>query len=66
MIDRRKFLAAAGAAAGAARGSTVRTTPLKADFWGTQYYDSKEQEQLLDVLESRKPFRWYGTGSEPP
>lgn len=66
MLDRRKFLAAAGLAAGAARGNPVRSTPLKADFWGTQYYDDKEQQQLMDVLASRQPFRWYGSGSEPP
>ena len=66
MIDRRRFLAAASLAAGAARGNTARSTPLKADFWGTQYYDDKEQQQLMDVLEARQPFRWYGSGSTPP
>jgi len=66
MIGRREFLAAATLAAGTARGNAARSTPLKADFWGTQYYDDKEQQQLMDVLASRQPFRWYGSGSTPP
>src|SRR5271170_2254408 len=66
MIDRRKFLAGASLVAGSARGSSARTTPLKANFWGTQYYDEKEQQQLTDVLSARQPFRWYGPGSTPP
>lgn len=66
MIDRRTFLAATTMAAGTARGNPVRSTPLRADFWGTQYYDDKEQKQLMDVLASRNPFRWYGSGSTPP
>jgi dTDP-4-amino-4,6-dideoxygalactose transaminase len=75
MIGRRKFLAAAGTAVTAARaepelaisgGVPVRTTPLKADFWGPQYYDEKEQQQIADVLTTRRPFRWYGPGTEPP
>jgi len=66
MIDRRKFLAAASLAVGPAHANPVRSTPLKADFWGTQYYDDKEQQQLMDVLSSRQPFRWYGSGGAPP
>src|SRR6266404_7306095 len=75
MIDRRKFLAAAGAGVTAAQaepelaisgGAPVRTRPLKAGFWGPQYYDEKEQQQLMDVLTTRRPFRWYGPGAEPP
>jgi dTDP-4-amino-4,6-dideoxygalactose transaminase len=75
MMDRRKFLAGAAAATGASRAATklaisggapVRTKPLKAGFWGPQYYDDKEQQQLMDVLTTRRPFRWYGPGAEPP
>src|SRR5437762_2799967 len=72
MIDRRKFLAASGAALGAkstlavAGGTPVRSKPLKAGFWGPQYYDEQEQQQLMDVLSTRRPFRWYGPGAEPP
>jgi 8-amino-3,8-dideoxy-alpha-D-manno-octulosonate transaminase len=76
MISRRGFVgaaAAASAAAGAANtdlavngGKPVRQTQLRAGFFGTQYYDEKERQELVDVLESGRPFRWYGTGNEPP
>ena len=44
----------------------MRAKPLKAGYWGPQYYDEKEQQQLMDVLTTRRPFRWYGPGAEPP
>jgi 8-amino-3,8-dideoxy-alpha-D-manno-octulosonate transaminase len=75
MIDRRKFLAAAAASSAASKaeeklavagGAPVREKTLRASFWGTQYYDDKEQQQLIDVLSTGRPFRWYGPGSEPP
>ena len=76
MTNRRKFLVAASAAAGvranaAAKlaiegGEPVRQSALRADYWGTQFYDDKEKKELLDVLESKRPFRWYGPGKEPP
>lgn len=68
MVDRRKFLAATAAAgvAGAAEDAPVRATPLHAGYYGTQYYDDKERAELMEVLETRRPFRWYGTGSTPP
>jgi len=47
-------------------GPPSRTTPLVADYWGTQFYDEKELDQLKDVHHSRLPFRWYGTGKQPP
>ncbi len=72
-MQRRKFVAAAAAlttrAARAAAppaklaidgGSPVRSTPLKAGYWGTQYYDDKERAEVLDVLDAQSPFRWYG------
>lgn len=40
----------------------MRSTPLRAGYWGTQFYDEKERAELLDVLEARSPFRWYGAG----
>ena len=67
-MDRRKFLAAA-AASSAARplsAKPVRETPLHATYFGPLYYDAKERQQLIDVVESGRPFRWYGPGSEPP
>jgi 8-amino-3,8-dideoxy-alpha-D-manno-octulosonate transaminase len=75
MIDRRKFLAAAGAGVSASKaapklavagGTPVRAKPLKAGFWGPQYYGEEERQQLTDVLTTRRPFRWYGPGDEPP
>lgn len=66
MTNRRKFLTAA-AAVGLVQGSEpVRQTPLRADYWGTQFYDDKEKRELMDVLDSKRPFRWYGPGKEPP
>ncbi len=74
-MNRRTFLTATAAATGAVHaapqlaaegGTPVRKQPLRADFFGTQYYDDKERRELMDVLETRRPFRWYGTGSTPP
>ena len=67
-MDRRAFLGAAAAAtlapAGAAPqlaadgGTPVRSQPLGTANWGPLYYDDKEQTQLSEVLQSRKPFRF--------
>jgi 8-amino-3,8-dideoxy-alpha-D-manno-octulosonate transaminase len=74
-MNRRTFLAGAAVAAGAAAntsklavegGSPVREKPLHADFFGTQYYGEEETRELNDVVRTRRPFRWYGPGSEPP
>ena len=74
-MNRRAFLVGAAAAAGAAGntarlavegGKPVRETPLRADFWGTQYYGEEETRELNDVVKTRRPFRWYGPGNEPP
>jgi 8-amino-3,8-dideoxy-alpha-D-manno-octulosonate transaminase len=63
-LKRRNFIATASAAsaASASESSPVRATPLRAGFWGTHYYDSQERAELLDVLDRRSPFRWYGPG----
>ncbi|MEN6533073.1 MAG: DegT/DnrJ/EryC1/StrS family aminotransferase, partial [Bryobacteraceae bacterium] len=74
MVNRRTFLTAALAAGTASSapklaidgGTPVREKPLRADFFGPQYYDEKERQELIDVLTTRRPFRWYGTGGEPP
>jgi 8-amino-3,8-dideoxy-alpha-D-manno-octulosonate transaminase len=69
-VNRRHFIAAASAttfAAGATRAiaaegeAPVRSQPLRAGYWGTEYYDEQEQQQLADVFNARSPFRWYGT-----
>jgi len=66
-MNRRTFLAAAGAAAatGQAGDKPVRDKPLKAGYWGSEFYDDKERAELMDVLETRSPFRWYGPGGPP-
>lgn len=66
-MDRREFVASMAAAAVGAQtapalaadgGKPVRETPLGASNWGTQFYDDKERQELGDVLEARKPFRF--------
>ena len=39
-------------------GIPVRSSPLGARPYGPQFYDDVEKGELLDVLESRVPFRW--------
>jgi len=74
-MDRRTFFAATAAAAGAtggteklaAQGGTpVRAKPLQARYFGPLYYDDKERAEINEVLETGRPFRWYGPGNEPP
>jgi 8-amino-3,8-dideoxy-alpha-D-manno-octulosonate transaminase len=43
-------------------GRPVRATKLGANFPGPLYYDDREKTELMDVLERRAPFRWYGIG----
>jgi 8-amino-3,8-dideoxy-alpha-D-manno-octulosonate transaminase len=70
VMKRRDFLATAAAtiAVTPARAdeSPLRSKPLKAGYYGTQYYDDQERRELVEVLEKRQPFRWYGPGSQPP
>lgn len=75
-MDRREFLAGAALAAATAApaaaklaidgGTPVRAKPLHAGYFGTQFYDEKERRELLETLETQRPFRWYGPGNEPP
>jgi len=42
-------------------GDPVRSTPLTgASYPGAQLYDQQEQQELLEALESRSLYRWYG------
>ena len=67
MLNRRKFLAGVAAGVGAAKGEApVRSTLLRANFWGPLYYDEKERQEVVEVLEIGRPFRWYGPGTQPP
>jgi 8-amino-3,8-dideoxy-alpha-D-manno-octulosonate transaminase len=74
VINRRELLAAAGAAAMGAKGAStlavnggkpVREKPLRASYWGPEFYDEKERAEVLDVLDTGSPFRWYGPGAPP-
>jgi hypothetical protein len=67
-MDRRHFLTGASAAALASRtkaadtgkSGPVRTQPLRANYWGTEFYGEEEQQQVTEVISTRSPFRWYG------
>ncbi len=49
----------------AAKGGTpVRKTPLHTGPYGPQYYDDVEKKELIEVLESKSPFRWRGPESK--
>ncbi len=45
-------------------GIPVRAIRLGTNFPGPLYYDDEERRELLDVLEGRSPFRWYGIGPQ--
>jgi dTDP-4-amino-4,6-dideoxygalactose transaminase len=72
-MNRRDFVGAVAVGAGgatlapaAAGGKPVRETPLTPDSWGPQFYDEQERQQLTEVLETGRPFRWYGRGNQRP
>ena len=74
-MKRRVFLTTAAATAAAQSdkaaklaidgGAPVREKPLRAGYWGSEFYDDKERAEVLDVLEAKSPFRWYGPGAPP-
>jgi len=45
-------------------GAAVRSSPLRSRPYGPQFYDDVEKKELLDVLESKYPFRWWGGDSK--
>ncbi len=45
-------------------GTPVRKTPLRSRPYGPQFYDDVEKRELIDVLESKDPFRWWGGDSK--
>ncbi len=45
-------------------GTPVRATPLRAQPYGPQFYDDAERRELIEVLESKSPFRWWHGGSK--
>ncbi len=60
----------AGAASSAAAklaidgGTPIRQTMLHWSAYGPQFYDDAEKQELIEVLESRVPFRWWGSNSK--
>ena len=49
-------------------GPPVRATMLEAKLSGPQYYDDEERRELVEVLDNRSPFRWWGLNAlgHPP
>ena len=45
-------------------GTPVRKTPLRHQPYGPQFYDEVEKREILEVFESRRPFRWSATSSK--
>jgi 8-amino-3,8-dideoxy-alpha-D-manno-octulosonate transaminase len=45
-------------------GAPVRADSLHYRPYGPQFYDDAEKQELIDVLDSKSPFRWRGSGSK--
>jgi 8-amino-3,8-dideoxy-alpha-D-manno-octulosonate transaminase len=45
-------------------GTPVRKNALHSRPFGPQFYDDVEKQELIDVLESKYPFRWWGGKSK--
>jgi len=45
-------------------GTPVRGTQLRYQPYGPQFYDEVERRELIEVLESKAPFRWRGGDSK--
>jgi len=45
-------------------GTPVRKGQLSYKNYGPQFYDEVEKRELIDVLESKAPFRWRGSDSK--
>ncbi len=45
-------------------GTPVRKTMLSYQAYGPQFYNEVEKRELLEVLQSRRPFRWWKNGSK--
>ncbi|MBN1852441.1 MAG: aminotransferase class I/II-fold pyridoxal phosphate-dependent enzyme [Pirellulales bacterium] len=45
-------------------GRPVRKTLLGYQAYGPQFYNEVERREILEVLDSKKPFRWWKSGSK--
>jgi 8-amino-3,8-dideoxy-alpha-D-manno-octulosonate transaminase len=45
-------------------GTPIRNDQLRYRPYGPQFYDDVEKQELMEVIESRAPFRWWGGGSK--
>jgi 8-amino-3,8-dideoxy-alpha-D-manno-octulosonate transaminase len=45
-------------------GTPVRKSQLSYKHYGPQFYDEVEKRELIEVLESKAPFRWRGDDSK--
>jgi len=71
-MNRRMFVAI-GAAAGAAKaapelalngGTPVRSSPLRGGNWGPLHYDEAERNQVVEVIETKTPFRFMANANK--
>ncbi len=73
MINRRNFLLSS-ALAGVSATAAGQIEPDKpkprvrpsADYYGPQFYGQEERNELMEVVDSGCPFRWYGPGNRQP
>jgi 8-amino-3,8-dideoxy-alpha-D-manno-octulosonate transaminase len=75
-MERRKFVAAmAGAATEAEQtrselavdgGKPVREKMLAPKYFGPELYGEEERRELAEVVETKRPFRWYSSGHGQP
>ncbi|HID21119.1 MAG TPA: hypothetical protein EYP14_01780, partial [Planctomycetaceae bacterium] len=45
-------------------GPPIRKQRLGYRAYGPQFYDDVEKQELIDVLDSKAPFRWRGSASK--
>lgn len=64
-FSRRGWLAAASSSLLGKEGP-VRAKPLRPRLFGPLYYDETEWTLLAEVLKTRSPFRFWGSGDKPP
>jgi len=65
-MNRRKFVVAAAAATAAEGGGPIRKTMLSPKFYGPEYFGEEERRELAEVIETKRPFRWYSSGHGEP